>query len=317
MKTITKILLIVASVLIVGGAIFFGVAVAMEGGIPTVEYKTETYSELEAFTDITVEATTANIKVVKSTDQTAKVVCFETEKEHHIVSVSEGELSIKVQDDRKWYDYIGIFGKTAEITVYLPNDDYGAINIESSTGDITINKNFTFSNIQINGSTGDVDCYASAINDIKISVSTGDIEVSGVSANNLDLKVSTGEIEVSNATVANAVTVKFSTDDTELNNLTATNLTVNGGTGDVELNSVVLMGKMSVTVSTGDVTFSRIDASEIKIDASTGNISGSILTSKIFIAETDTGSKRVPNTTEGGICEIKTSTGDINIRLAD
>ena len=42
-----------------------------------------------------------------------------------------------------------------------------------------------------------------------------------------------------------------------------------------------------------------------------------LLICSIFIAKTNTGDVKVPETTSGGKCEIKTSTGDIKIRIPE
>jgi DUF4097 and DUF4098 domain-containing protein YvlB len=61
------------------------------------------------------------------------------------------------------------------------------------------------------------------------------------------------------------------------------------------------------------VNFNACDATEIFVKTSTGNVAGSLLSSKVFIANTSTGSIDVPKTTSGGRCEIITSTGNIKI----
>ncbi len=316
MKSAVKIWIIIASVLVIVGVAVFSVALSINGGFEMKKYLTKTYDKLDNFNEIYINTTTADINFLKSTDGKAKVVCYEDEKEPHIVEVKGGKLSIEVQNNRKWYDYISFGFRSPNITVYLPNEDYGALSVKSSTGNVSINKDFTFSTVEVTGSTGDVNCYASA-SEIKIHLSTGDIEVEGVTAKNLDLKVSTGEIEVENVSVENDINIKFSTDDTSLQNVTSKNLTINGGTGDIDLNNVVLSGKMNITASTGDVYFYKSDASEIKVDVSTGDVKGSLLSSKIFMVDTGTGKKLVPKTTEGGVCEITTSTGDIIITIAN
>ena len=44
-----------------------------------------------------------------------------------------------------------------------------------------------------------------------------------------------------------------------------------------------------------------------------GDINGIILTNKIFMVTSSTGEILVPDTTTGGICKIKTSTGNVII----
>ena len=65
--------------------------------------------------------------------------------------------------------------------------------------------------------------------------------------------------------------------------------------------------------STGDLYFEGFDAKNIYVELSTGDVKGTILTSKDFDANSDTGHVSVPKTREGGDCIINVSTGDIII----
>jgi hypothetical protein len=44
-------------------------------------------------------------------------------------------------------------------------------------------------------------------------------------------------------------------------------------------------------------------------------VSGSLLSNKVFTAKTDTGKVSVPNSSNGGKCEITTDTGKIIIEI--
>lgn len=61
--------------------------------------------------------------------------------------------------------------------------------------------------------------------------------------------------------------------------------------------------------------FDRADASEIFVRTGTGNVTGSLLTDKVFLTQTDTGTVEVPQTITGGRCEIRTDTGDIELKI--
>ena len=144
MKAFFKICLIVASSLIALGIVLLAVGVSLNGGIEMNKYVTKTYDNLEEFNDIYINADTADINFLKSTDNKAKVVCYEQEKEWYNVVVQGGKLSIEVQNNKKWYDYISVSFKTPKITVYLPNFEYGAVSVKVSTGSVVLNKEFTF-----------------------------------------------------------------------------------------------------------------------------------------------------------------------------
>ncbi len=281
----------------------------------TVKYETTVYEVNESFSDISIKTDTDDIVFLPSDNEKCTVVCYESEKLKHSVSAADGVLTIDILDTRKWYDHISINFKTYPITVYLPEEEYAALTIKESTGDINIPNDFTFKNIDISVSTGDIKCYASAAEDIKISSSTGDICVENLSARSLDLSVSTGDVTVSDAACEGDITIGVSTGKTYLTNITCKNLSTNGNTGHIFLNNVIASEKFSISRSTGDVKFEASDAAEIFIETDTGNIDGSLLTDKVFIARSDTGDIDVPNSVTGGRCEMITDTGDIKVTV--
>ena len=62
-----------------------------------------------------------------------------------------------------------------------------------------------------------------------------------------------------------------------------------------------------------DVIFDSFDAKNIYVSVTTGDVKGTILTDKIFNVKSSTGKVNVPDTYNGGICKISTTTGDIII----
>ena len=102
-----------------------------------------------------------------SDDGKCKVVCRDQEKIEYVVSVNDGVLSVSVKDQRKWYEHITIMSfESAKITVYLPKTEYGKLSVKGSTCDIMIPADFSFDDVKIETSTGDVEELASATNNI-------------------------------------------------------------------------------------------------------------------------------------------------------
>jgi DUF4097 and DUF4098 domain-containing protein YvlB len=93
------------------------------------------------------------------------------------------------------------------------------------------------------------------------------------------------------------------------------NLKSDGATGDLSLDNVIAAEVFRIERSTGDVDFEGCDAAEITVTTDTGHIRGSLLSDKVFIAETDTGRVDVPHTTTGGKCQLTTDTGNIKISI--
>ena len=319
MRTRTKVWLIIAtSFVLVGGIIFGGVMSMLEWDftkLSTGKYETNDHEITENFKSISIITNTADIVLLPSENSKTSVSCYEQRNAKHLVAVNDGALVIEVVDTRKWYEHIGINFSTPKITVYIPQEEYGALFVKSSTGNVEIPKEFKFKSIDISESTGNVTNYASASEDIIIKTSTGNIHVENVSANTLDLSVSTGEVTVSNVTCEGDVKINVSTGKTNLTNIRCKNVVSTGNTGAISLKNVIAAGSFLIKRSTGDVKFDGCDAAEISIETDTGDVRGCLLTDKIFIVQTDTGNVNVPKTAGGEKCEITTSTGDINISI--
>lgn len=280
MKNATKIWLIIATSLVVLGCIMFSVLMTVNDWdftkLNTVKYETNTYQVNEDFNSITMLTDTADILFVRSDDKVCKVVCYEMTNLKHTTTVQDGTLTINVIDDRKWYDHIGITFGTPKTTVYLPEAEYDSLLIKEHTGDIEVPEDFKFGTMDI-------------------ATSTGDITVSGVTCEgDLKINVSTGKVNLTDIKCKNFIS--------------------NGSTGDVSLKNMIATEMFSIERSTGDVKFDDCDATEIWINTDTGDVTGKLLSEKIFITQTSTGDVNVPKSTNGGKCEITTSTGDIIIK---
>ncbi|MBO5998091.1 MAG: DUF4097 family beta strand repeat protein, partial [Lachnospiraceae bacterium] len=163
--------------------------------------------------------------------------------------------------------------------------------------------------------TGDVHCLAPANGDITLKTSTGHIFVSDLTAAAMRLTTDTGRIEVSDADIKGRIDLKVSTGRVTLENVTCSDLTSDGDTGRLIMTNVVVPGEFNLERSTGDIELNGCDAGTIYIKTDTGDVSGTLLSDKIFVTDSDTGKIKVPGTTTGGKCEITTDTGDITIEI--
>ena len=316
----TKKSIIIAVVLIAIGMLFFiGVCIVMKfdfSKLSTITYETNTYTADKDFRNIEINVTETDILFKPSADGNCSVVCFEHEKVKHSVFVRNDTLHIVVDDTRKWYDYITLFQKSLSMTVYLPSEKYELLKIDSHTGDITIPALFTFGNVDITESTGDIVCNASVTETLRSKTSTGTINLNKIQAKNIDLCVSTGHIAVSSVICKETISAEVSTGDTTLTDVTCQNFISTGSTGNITMKNTISSDKFTIKRSTGDIHCENCDAGQISLNTSTGDINGTLRSEKIFAARTSTGTVHVPDTASGGKCEITTSTGDIHINLS-
>lgn len=312
--------IIAAILMVIGGVLFCCVMTALHWdfeGLSTVKYETNEHVISEPWQNILIEADTADVVLLPAQDGKCRVVCYEETTMRHAVEVKDGTLTIAVQDEREWHDYVRVFDGSPKLTLYLPAGALGSLALKASTSDVEIAKEFSFASVEIEGSTGDVFCRASVTGELKITRSTGDVYLENVQAGSLALSARTGHITVKSTSVSGNVQLDVTTGDVWLDGVTCGSLASVGDTGDVLLKRVIVAGEMKVERSTGDVELDASDAATILIRTSTGDVEGTLLSEKIFMVSTSTGDKDVPKTTGGGICEIETSTGDVEIDIVN
>lgn len=299
MKRKTKIWLMTATLFIIVGLLAFVLIMSISGWnfnmLSTVKMQTITHEISQNFNQISIETETADIRLVKAVDGVNKAVCYEEENLSHTVEVQDGVLTVKAQNQKAWYEYIGVNFTQPTLTLYVTETEFTSLSIKSSTGDVQMQEVVT-----------DL---------LKIETSTGDIDVENSNFGTIDIAVSTGDVELKSVVVESDIKIAVSTGDVELSNVTCRNLNTNGSTGDIVLRSVKTIEKMTIKRSTGDVQFALCDAGEILVKTFTGDVKGSLVGDKDFVAKSDTGSVKVPETHTGGKCEITTTTGDIKIEI--
>lgn len=298
-KAMKKLFIAAAFLTISGSVIFIGAMAALGfdfSKLSTMKYETNTYEVSGGFDKISIDTDITDIVFARSDDESCKVVCFEAERMKHSVRCSNGTLTIGVNDERKWYEHIGISISSPKMTIYLPQSEYTSLSIDTATGNIDIPKGFNFNEIEIKSATGDIDCTANASDSIKIRSNTGNIDVSSVKSKcDIDIKTNTGSVK--------------------LTDIACTNFTAESDTGKITLTNVVAEDNIFIESDTGSIKLNSSDAARLSLKTDTGNITGTLLSEKIFIAKSSTGKVNVPETESGGKCEIKTATGNIKIEI--
>lgn len=311
--------LMAAAFLVLLGAVLACTAMSMLGWdftrLSTARYESREYELRQSFRNLSMESDTADLVFLPSEKEVGMVVCYEPDNTRHSVAVEDDTLVIAAVNEKKWFEHIGISLETPKITVFLPRGEYGALSVKTDTADVEIPGVFSFASMDISGGTGDVASYAAVSGPLNIRTSTGDIRVAKLSADAMTLSSSTGDIRVWDVRCEGDVSLTVSTGDVELEDLTCRNLFSEGSTGELALHGVLASEGMRLHRSTGEIELEASDAGELFVETNTGDVTGTLLSNKRFSVQSDTGSISVPQTLDGGICEISTHTGDIRIKI--
>lgn len=254
------------------------------------------------FTKISIDTAISDVRLELSKDGSCQVVCMEEINYTHKVSVEHNTLTITTEDNRMWYEKIGMnFGDFHSITVRLPWETYQELTVTCRTANVEIPKGFSFGWADITTTTGDIKWQGSQVNNMMLSVSTGDIFVDDTGCYNLTAKTSTGDIRFTRTTASQSLVAK---------------------------------------TDTGDVRFDRFSGKAMSVQTGTGDVTGTVLSNMFYITKTGTGKVKVPDlpkdrvgkgeitSVDGekiyasmdinklGYAEITTGTGDIHIELS-
>ena len=273
---------------------------------------TNTYEVKKDFRNIDIDADVEDILFAPAKNGRCTVVCVEFANEPHDVRVEGNTLRVSRAEQKTGF-HIGVMTEPESITVYLPEKTYKDLEVETDTGDVEIPKEFTFERIEVETDTGDVGCLVPEADKLTVDTDTGKTTVSGLKAKDVRLKASTGDIKVTDVKCSGDMSVKASTGDAALENVTCGNLNSEASTGDLVMKNVIAKDTFTIVRTTGKVKFDGCDAETIYVTTDTGDVTGTFLSDKVFLTETDTGKVDTPKSITGGRCEITTDTGDIKL----
>lgn len=286
MKTSRKIALIVAAGCIVLGGLLI-VFSQPRGGFHELEahtttYESKTYDVSEPFRRICVQDTAMDVRILPAADGQCRVECYDSRKRTHTVAVTDDTLTVTCVDLETWYDHIGITWsgwQDIALTVYLPEQEYESLLLQTASGDIAVHSDFTFA-------------------EAELRTASGDVTFTGTVGEQLSVQSTSGEIEVRNTTGS---TVQIATTS-----------------GDIELAAVQISGEAVLETISGDIALEHSDAGSFRIKTTSGDIEGALLSGKNFVTHTVSGDVRVPpSDSTANVCEVTTTSGDIRIKVLE
>lgn len=264
------------------------------------------------FTSIEIVAEDADVTILPSTNGKCTITTRYKKGGEINHTVKDGKLLVEENEAN-----FAMFNFSSNsIVLYLPQEAYSALKIDGSSCDIDIS-GVKFDTAEIDVSSGEVSLKNMKLTSLYIEGSSGEIELENVEVEKgASIKASTADVKVINSRVGENLSVELRTGELTVETATVGNVSAEVTSGDIELENLVSLGEIKLKVSTADIELDGCDASTIDIETSTGDVMGKLLSSKIFYVTTSTGDVSVPKSTEGGICQVKTSTGDVTFTIS-
>ncbi|MDD6269745.1 MAG: DUF4097 family beta strand repeat-containing protein [Oscillospiraceae bacterium] len=327
MKKAVKVSLIAAGTAAAAGfALIMAVCIATGFdplGSEDTAYETKIYNIEEKFSNIEIDDVSYSIEIKPSDDGKCRIECEENNKITHDVQVKGDTLRIDFKDKRKWYEKITLSinpdsWRTRSMTVYLPEKEYEKLNVDTVSGDIVVEKGFTFTEGVLDNTSGDMNCKAFFTKDLTAESTSGNVNLADIKAQSIRAESTSGEIDIAASEVTGKIICDSTSGSVTLSVVNAKDISAESTSGEVKMNNVNASGEISIDTTSGEITLDRVDAKSIEIDSTSGSVTGTLLSPKKFITDTTSGDVNVPRYDDcESVCEIDTTSGNIDVKVLE
>lgn len=310
--------LIVAGVMILGGVVLGGAAIAHSNfnfvgmSEESSDMELKTYEFNEKIANIRVDD--ADIRIVPSKGEKIAVEARETKKFSYIVEADGDTLSIKSKDDRKWIDYIGFFKLWPSVTVYLPKGEYGKLEIDNDVDGILIKDGFSFESAELVSTTGSIMYGGSDVKgEFRIQSSTGSVNAFGFKSGDINIKASSGSIKI-NDIEAKDVKLEATSGSIKATDVKGANMIVKASSGSLHLEDITA-ADLSLEDKSGSIHVDRASLTNVYASSTSGSVHlNSVIAQNVINADATSGSVNLKGC-DGKDIALKTTSGSVNAKL--
>ena len=341
-----KIAIIIAVCLILIGIVIGGVALAVnrfrfdslrfwEGrSLGAGDLTHVTYNVNEPFQNIDLRGGSGDVELHRASDGRCRVECAECEGWTHVVEVRGDTLYVERQRKTNVNLILGMNERDV-IELWLPETSYETLALGTTSGDIRLPAEFRFAAASVSSTSGDMELRAQVDGAYSVASTSGGVSVSGadcgvftaaatsggISVNDLrgsDVSAAStsGTLHLENVTASGWLKAESTSGDIHMDSVSCHALETESSSGEQYLTDVRAEDDFRLTSTSGDIELERCDAGGMQIHTSSGGVTGSLASEMIVYTETSSGSVRVPRGEKGGVCEIHTSSGDIDLSFA-
>lgn len=242
--------------------------------------------EANQIKELSLDITASDVKVTGSADTDQVLIKYpESKNRSYTITEDKGQLTISEKKNRIFgiFSFDFFFSKDWEVEVVLPVDSLNNLTLDSSSGDVDIQK--------------------LAIKE------------------NLDLHLSSGAVQLQTVTVAGETSVQLSSGEIGLTNVVAKDLHLEVTSGDIQLEGAIVANQTRLEATSGDIRLSQFKAGQkTEISVTSGDISGDVLgkmTEYTIQSSVTSGDNNLPQELDGGNKQLRVeaTSGDINLQF--
>lgn len=323
MKKSTIVILIVSLCLLVSGVIICGGVLLLYDNFAfdfenngNVSYAERTETLSEKFVNVDADSLSGGIELFPSSADECVIECSESDNVRFDIKVDGDTLMVKRIDTRKWYQFIRIGFSKEYIKIYLPQGEYKDIALKTSSGKIVVNDGLTCDNLTATSTSGSIRAYTlNAEDTIELYSTSGSVVADTITAKNLTTSSTSGKTTIGNLEISGALDANATSGNIEISQVNCNSVSVDNSSGSIVLSGVISESSFDVSNTSGKIELLGCDAQSLDIKNISGGVRGTLLSDKVFVASSTSGKVRVPDTTQGGVCKVRTTSGSIDIDI--
>ena len=309
----TRIILITAGVLVGLGLIIAGVALGINkikhnifgfsNTSSASSYEEKSVEIRDDFDNIDITEVSSDVNIVATSKSNAYVEYTDSDTYYHDITVKGNTLKIEYKNDTGTFHNIGFvlpfFGygndeETFPVTLYLPEKEYGELNIALVSGDTSIDP-MSFEKISIESVSGEVNVKGCDLeDDFHASAVSGSVTADKLTADDVNISTTSGTITLSDTTAK----------DTDINTVS----------GDIKLNSFSA-SSVDIDTTSGSITLDAFESKDTDISTVSGDIYGTLKGDYNVSFDTVSGDSDIAKSVSGGNrFEVDTTSGDLTLK---
>ncbi len=323
----TKIKIIIGCAVIAVGILLSFIGLAMnEFKFDVLNYDGRSETKSESFSPyscdkIRIESTYIGVSVKSGNVKEIGVEYTVRENENFSFEIQNGTLIIKYQDNRKWYDHIGLFfGIIENITVTVPATIQYEYDIRTESGSIKLENLRSETSVIASASSGSIYADEVSANSFELSASSGSIRAESVNAVSSVIGTSSGSIGVEYCE-GDSLSANSSSGSIHLKNVTENTINTKSSSGSQKFENVktdVMKSESSSGSIKGEGVLVRKNG---KFESTSGSIRFAMRAASggySFRAVSTSGSINLPDDNNGQVfMDVKTTSGSIKFEIKD
>lgn len=233
----------------------------------------------EAFQNVEIETLNGDVYIHPASGNQHKVTCSISEHVFYDVKTENGTLKIKQHDSRQWYEHLGVIWEPPYgVVVELPKQAYEKLTVKTTSGRVEIDR-LEFRSTELSSVSGDLQMVECLAGRLKGETTSGNINLFNTNASSMELRTTSGDLYTTGS----------------------------------DTSGVAAMSSVS-----GDVYLYYFDSGDLKVSTVSGDIDLTLLSGKVFSAQSRSGDIHIPpSDPSGSLCELATTSGDIGVEVRE